>query len=67
LSIAKINLAKLLVGQAELNRATAILNDIIEKMVDQKEYICSNCGNRSSDILWICPVCGLADTYFTDV
>jgi len=66
LSIAKINLAKLLIGQAELSQATTILNDIIEKMVDTKEHICSNCSNRSPDILWICPVCGMADTYFTE-
>jgi len=67
LAIAKIGLVKLLIGQTRLTQATAILNDIIEKMVESKEHVCTSCGNRSTDIHWICPVCGQADTYFTNV
>lgn len=66
-AVAKIELVKLLIDQTKLTQATAILNEIIEHMADTEQYTCSNCGNQAHEIQWICPVCGQADTYFTDL
>ncbi|MFA7710035.1 MAG: tetratricopeptide repeat protein [Candidatus Neomarinimicrobiota bacterium] len=65
LAVAKIGLVKILIGQTRLTQATNILSEIIEQMVDTEEYVCANCNNQSREIQWLCPVCGMADTYFT--
>ncbi|MFH1212971.1 MAG: hypothetical protein V1681_02695 [Candidatus Neomarinimicrobiota bacterium] len=67
IAVAKIGLVKLLIGQTKLTQATAILSDIIERMAITEEHACSNCGNLTSEIQWICPVCGLPDTYFKKI
>ncbi len=64
-AVAKIGLVKLLIGQAKLTQATSILSDIIEQMGNAEEYVCATCGHSSSEILWLCPVCGQPDTYFS--
>jgi len=64
-TLAKIALCKLLVGLNNTERVTAVLNELIEQMETREEFRCSNCNTVSSDIQWLCPNCGLADTFFS--
>ncbi len=61
---ANITLCKLLIAQNNLARANEILNNLVESIEANPEYYCTKCGNRLKEIVWICPVCGAADTYF---
>ena len=64
-TLAKIALCKLLVGLNNAERVTAVLNELIEQMETREEFRCSNCNTVSSDVQWLCPNCGLADTFFS--
>ena len=62
---AKISLARILVG--DNNHITKnLFQDIIEQIELKNEHVCSNCDYKIDSISWICPECGLIDTYFND-
>ena len=62
---AKISLASILVD-ANNHRTKDLLQEIMDLIEKKNEYVCSNCGYSIDDISWICPECGLIDTFFND-
>ena len=62
---AKISLARILVDDNN-HKTKNLLIDIMEQIERKNEYVCSNCGHKVEKISWICPECGLIDTFFNE-
>lgn len=62
-TIAKIAYCKLMVALKREREINDILNDILYKFDVVDQVTCTHCGHTAKEILWICPVCGTADSF----
>jgi len=61
--IAKIAYCKLLIALKRDREAGDVLTDIVNRFDSINEVRCSNCGHIANEALWICPVCGIEDSF----
>jgi len=62
-TIAKIAYCKIMVALKREREISDILNDILYKFDVVEQVTCTHCGHTANEILWICPVCGTADSF----
>jgi lipopolysaccharide biosynthesis regulator YciM len=61
--IAKIAYCKLMVALKREREINDILNEILYKFDVVDKVTCTHCGHIANEVLWICPVCGTADSF----
>ena len=61
--IGKIAYSKLLIALNREREASDVLTDVINHFDSINHIACKNCGHTTNEALWICPICGMEDSF----